>query len=311
MSGGYTHITVVNMMSEPARLEEIEGFPEDAIISIMDFFKFCELGALSPDYPYLALDDSGASQWADMMHYERTGEMLRTGVQQLRIAKGDALEKGLAWLLGYAAHVATDVTIHPIVMKKVGPYQENKAAHRVCEMNQDAYIFQRLNLGDIGLAEHLGSGIGICNDLHNSVQLDPDIRKLWENMLADVYPALFDSKPPAISKWHRRFIVMVGKIASSGNRLLPIARHVASGQGLVYPLKNEVDLDYIENLESPEGVIRFDDLFDRAVKNVGTVWSLIARGVLGADDQYLDKIGNWNLDTGCDKHKQFVFWENE
>ena len=43
MSGGYTHITVVNMMSEPARLEETEGFPEEAIICIMDFFKFCEL----------------------------------------------------------------------------------------------------------------------------------------------------------------------------------------------------------------------------------------------------------------------------
>ncbi len=192
MSGGYTHITVVNMMSEPARLEEIKGFPEDAIISIMDFFKFCELGALSPDYPYLALDDSGAPQWADMMHYERTGVMLHTGVQQLRNVKGDALEKGLAWLLGYAAHVTTDVTIHPIVMDKVGPYDQNKTAHRVCEMNQDAYIFQRLNLGDIGLAGHLDSGIGICNDPHNSDQLDPDVRKLWENMLAKVIPSVYN-----------------------------------------------------------------------------------------------------------------------
>ena len=38
----------------------------------------------------------------------------------------DAQQKGLAWLLGYCAHVATDVTIHPVVEMKVGPYDENK-----------------------------------------------------------------------------------------------------------------------------------------------------------------------------------------
>jgi len=196
-------------------------------------------------------------------------------------------------------------------MRKVGPYQANKTAHRVCEMNQDAYMFQRLNLGDIGLAQHLDSGIGICSAPDNADLLDPDIYKLWKNMLVEVYPTVFDSNPPNINKWHRRFQFMVGKIASSGNILLPIARHVASGQGMVYPLKNEVDSDYIENLESPEGAIHFDDLFDLAVKNVGTVWSLVARGVLDGDNQYRDKIGNWNLDTGCDENEQFIFWENE
>jgi len=51
--------------------------------------------------------------------------------------------------------VVADVTIHPILELKVGSYAEHKMGHRTCEMHQDAYIFQRLNLGDVGLSEHL------------------------------------------------------------------------------------------------------------------------------------------------------------
>jgi hypothetical protein len=309
MSGAYTHITLENEMKEPMRLEAIPGFPEDAIISVLDYFKFCELGAVSPDYPYLALDDPGAAVWADQMHYTRTGEMIHAGIRHLREMEGEAQQKGLAWLLGYAAHVATDVTIHPVVEKKVGPYHENQSGHRICEMNQDVYIFQRLNLGDIGLSDHLDSGIARCGDPDDPDQLDPDVTNLWQNMLQDVYPDEFESNPPDIHKWHRRFKLVVGEIASSGNVLLPLARHVASGMGLVYPLADEVDMQYIEDLETPEGTIHFDDLFDKAVQGVEYVWGLVASGVLAGDDEYLEKIGNWNLDTGRDEDDQLVFWE--
>ncbi len=311
MSGAYTHITLENVMAEPERLEGIPDFPEDAIVTILDFFKFCELGAVSPDYPYLALDDSGAAVWADEMHYTRTGEMIHSGINHLREMEGEAQQKGLAWLLGYAAHVATDVTIHPVVMKKVGPYEENKSGHRICEMNMDAYIFQRLNLGDIGLSEHLDSGIAMCGDPDDPDLLDPDVKGLWEKMFQDIYPDEFESNPPDIDKWHRRFKVMVGDIASSGNILMPIARHVAANKGLVYPLKDEVDMEYIEDLETPESPIHFDDLFDRAVTNIEGMWSLVARAVLAGDDSYLEQIGNWNLDTGRDENDQLVYWEGE
>ena len=71
-------------MREPMRLEAIPGFPEDAIITILDYFKFCELGAVSPDYPYLAMDDSSAARWADAMHYTQTGEMIHAGIRYLK-----------------------------------------------------------------------------------------------------------------------------------------------------------------------------------------------------------------------------------
>ena len=102
MPAAYAHITLANVLSEPQRLERIPGFPTEAIPAILDYFKFCELGAVSPDYPYLALGDSGAAIWADLMHYEQTVEVIRAGVRHLRTVEKPARDKGLAWLLGYA-----------------------------------------------------------------------------------------------------------------------------------------------------------------------------------------------------------------
>ncbi len=309
MSGAYTHITLENELKEPMRLEDIPGFPEQAIVSVLDYFKFCELGAVSPDYPYLALDDKGAPPWADAMHYTRTGGMILAGIRLLRDMGGEAQQKGLAWLLGYSAHVATDMTIHPVVEKKVGPYESNKSGHRVCEMNQDTHIFQRLNLGDIGLADHLGSGIGRCSDPDNADILDLDVHDLWENMLREVYADDFDTNPPDIHKWHSRFKSIVSNISKMGNILMPLARHVAADKGLIYPLKDEIDLQYIENLETPILPMHFDDIFALAIKNVEWMWRLVARGVLENDDECFEKIGNWNLDTGRDESGELVFWQ--
>jgi hypothetical protein len=52
MPGAYTHLTPVNLIREPARLEN-QGFTPEAVVSLPDYFRFCELGAVSPDYPYL------------------------------------------------------------------------------------------------------------------------------------------------------------------------------------------------------------------------------------------------------------------
>lgn len=202
MPGAYAHITLVNEVKEPSTLERVEGFDPKAISSILKHFKFCELGAVSPDYPYLDVTNNGSAQWADLMHYENTGDMIKAGIQGLKKMDGEEQRKGFAWLLGYAAHVATDVTIHPVVELKVGSYADNKKAHRVCEMNQDAYIFQRLNLGEVGLSEHLNSGIWACCE-PNSNQLNSTITTLWNSMLSATYPAGFRDNIPDIHKWHR------------------------------------------------------------------------------------------------------------
>ncbi len=305
MPGAYAHITLVNILREPQRLEQVPGFPEKAISAILDYFRFCELGAVSPDYPYLAVGDKRAEEWADTMHYTRTGEMIHAGVRYARGLKGETQRKVLAWLLGYAAHVTTDVTIHPVTEIKVGPYAQNKGAHRICEMHQDTYIFQRLNLGDIGLSEHLDSGVCGCG---NAGKLDADIQAAWRSMLSNVHAADFKANPPDMDKWHQRFKLMVDDIGEEGNRLIPIARHIAAGQGLTYPAVSDIDFQYIKDLQVPGGRQDYDDIFNRAAENVANVWATVARGVLESEDACFARIGNWNLDTGRDDQNRLVFW---
>lgn len=80
MPGAYAHITLVNLAREPARLEAGPGIPDAAALALGRWFRYCELGAVSPDYPYLALRSS-ANAWADRMHYEHTGDMVKAGVE--------------------------------------------------------------------------------------------------------------------------------------------------------------------------------------------------------------------------------------
>jgi len=49
MPGAYAHITLVNEFRNSERLENIEGFPREAMIALFKWFKYCELGAVSPE----------------------------------------------------------------------------------------------------------------------------------------------------------------------------------------------------------------------------------------------------------------------
>lgn len=309
MPGAYAHITLANLMRETGRLEAIPNFPGEAISAVLDYFKFCELGAVSPDYPYLTVGDRKAAAWADLMHYTRTGAMLQVGILKLRGMPNETRRKGLSWLLGYAAHVATDVSIHPVVNLKVGPYERNKRKHRICELNQDAHIFQRMNLGGIGLSEHLDSGIGACRDPQDKKRLDPDIVGLWKAILEEVHPGEFKVNPPSVNKWHERFNLIVDNVAEEGNKLMPFSRHLAVRAGLTYPEPSEIDRQYIDGLAVPgdrrEG---YDMIFEKTISNVEEVWQLVASGVLQGDEQYTARLGAWNLDTGKDEKGQLVFW---
>lgn len=307
MPGAYAHITLANLMKK--RLDDIFGSNTDAITSVLDYFKFCELGAVSPDYPYLAVGDRDAAKWADAMHYTRTGEMIKSGIRHVESMTGEPKRKALSWLLGYGAHVVTDVTIHPVVQLKVGDYAENKTQHRVCEMNQDAYIFQRLNLGEVGLSEHLDTGICACRDIADEDLLDGDITTLWNQMLKDVHPEMFNNNPPDIVKWHAGFTFVVDGVAEEGNHLFPIARHVAAGMGLTYPSVADIDLQFIQNLNVPAGnQMHYDLIFEEAIQNVAELWRTIGLGVYSGNTQYMTKIGTWNLDTGMNDNNQLVYW---
>lgn len=307
MPAAYAHIALVNVLSEPARLEKL-GVPEFAIEAVSTHLKFCEFGAVSPDYPYLAIFDSAARNWADYMHYEHTTRMIAAGVRALAPA-GTPRMKGLAWLLGYAAHVGTDVAVHPVVKLKVGPYYANTGAHRRCEMHQDAYIWpRRMNLGEVGASGHLTSGIGTCGAPADPDRPDPDVERLWHAMLQRTYPVWYEETHPDLARWRTGFRLAVDQGAEEGNQLIPIARHVAAGAGLVYPAPDDIDWAYINDLEVPGGgITNYDVVFDRAVDCVGGIWKMVADASQGGSElAALDALPNWNLDSGC--AESLVYW---
>jgi hypothetical protein len=309
MPGAYAHITLVNLLKAPHHLESIHGFDPDGASAVLDYFKFCELGAVSPDYPYLAPLDKKACAWADAMHYTNTGDMIKAGVRILAQAeRSEDWRKAFAWLCGYAAHVGTDMTIHPVVEIKVGPYAKNKKQHRICELNQDAHIFQRLNLDDIGLAEHLDSGVWGCCDAKDSGKLDPAVANLWRAMLKECHPKETEANHPDLDKWHNSFKSVVDNIAEEGNKLFPAARHLAVNSGMTYPEVAEVDQTFIVGLEVPGGQMDYDEIFDKAIVSVKMIWSLIWKGVFTGDKDFEIELGKWNLDTGRDEMKRLVFW---
>ena len=62
MPGACAHLTLgkPDQGTGPARSH---GLNREAIISILDYFRFCELGAVSPDYPYLDILHHDAAPW--------------------------------------------------------------------------------------------------------------------------------------------------------------------------------------------------------------------------------------------------------
>jgi hypothetical protein len=309
MPGAYAHITLINVAKEPARLNSGPRLPNAAGLALGRWSKCCELGATSPDYPYLAIGAAGAAEWADLMHYQHTGDMVKAGVETVKALTGTIQEKAFAWLLGYAAHVITDATIHPVVELKVGPYAQNKTAHRQCEMNQDAYIFQRMNVGGVGVADYLKSGIAQCSDAVGS--LDPAIANTWRAMLSRCYPQEFASNPPDINRWHKGFTSAV-EFGSEGHHLIPMARHVAVNCGLTYPLAEEVDRKaFIDSLKTPHEPLSYDEIFEKALEHVIQGWHMIGEAIFGNSTAYQTAFWDWNLDTGRDSTNKVVLWEED
>lgn len=305
MPGAYAHFTLVALLKEEI---EIAHLSKQAVACIRDHFKFCQLGAISPSYPYLDSGNKNSKAWADAMHHENTIEMVRHGITAVTSLTGESKNKAFAWLLGYSAHLVTDTTIHPIIECKVGPYIENKKAYCECEIHQDSYIFQKLNLGEIGVCEYLSGEIGGCHAIHDAGKIDVTIKNLWEHMLNKTHPEKFTRNPPNIDRWHQKFFQAIN-LPEEKHQLLPIARHVAINCGLAYPLKKEIDMQYIESLPTPNYTMHYDEIFDIAKQNVKTMWRNIARSIFESDSTELIKVGNWNLDTGRDENGQLVYWD--
>ncbi len=307
MSGAYTHLVIANLARAGAAKANLR---KQTKLALGLHLRYVELGAVGPDYPYLALD-RGQTKWADAMHYRSTAMLLRSAVDEVRNTPVTSQGKLTAWLLGMAAHIGTDMTIHPVVELKVGPYEANKSAHRQCEMHQDAYIFPRMNLGEVAFSEHLRSGLATCHEPGDADTLDADIQGAWKRILFKAYADLHAADLPDPSSWHRGFRRVLLTMAGA-NHLVPFARHVGVSLNLAYPKVSEVDPRYVRGLKTPEGVMDFDALFERALSNVLAIWEGLDAAIGGTGAATLEQLEDWNLDTGRSlKTGKLVFWKEQ
>ncbi len=310
MPGAYAHITAVNVVQK--MMEGQADFPQAGLPIVFNWLKYCELGAVSPDYPYLDIaHGDNARRWADAMHLSRTGDRLKVGIRVLsKMSTSDARDKALAWLLGFTSHVVMDVTLHPVVNLKVGPYEQNKVQHRICEMNQDSYVFEScMNLG-LAYADHLQHGISTCSDPVDEDKIDPDIRYVWNEMFQEVDRTLYLEIVPDMDAWHDCFEDMV---RAAGTRLAALARHVAPGSlgGYAYPYFEDVDRQYLDDLLVPGGQrMSYDEIFNKGCANVAQGWAVVASDVLTGSHRADEFLRNWNLDTGEDENGVITFWSH-
>lgn len=318
MPGSYAHITLANVASEKRHLLRIPDFPRDAIDAVNLNIRFLELGCISPDYPYLDIGSGDSKKWADAMHYTHTGSAIFAGAELVRcLPTGKVKEKCLAWLMGYTAHVVTDMCVHPVVELKVGPYSGNETAHRRCEMHQDAYIYRRMGTGMPQTADHLKATILTCGDGADPNKLDKDILKLWQDILKKVHTQAFTEDPPDMDKWHRRCYDIMQTFLPNSSRFVGFARHACNDKGLLYPTPDEIDKgEYIDNLRVPGLVgkdkrMTYDEIFDFAIGRVQEQWLIVARYVLGLSNEISFRSDEWDLDTGRNRlaGNKLVFWE--
>ena len=304
MPGAYAHVTLANAAAEMRPLLMIPHFPVRAISSVVNYLGYCELGAVGPDYPSLAPD--GDVPWADVLHRERTGEMVRAGVRLLRGLTGEPKAKCFAWLMGYAAHLVGDAAIHPVIRLKVGPPEDNMAAHRLCEMHQDVLILHRMNLGGADACDYLKMGIGRCG---NGRGLDGDLKGFLNDLFARVHPGHWKRDPPDFDRWHARFLGAMDRVDCLG-RLPAWSRHAHADGGLRYPLDKEVNRTFVSDLRVPGGgfPLSYGKIFDQAVEKVREAWATLALGVYAADEAYTEHFQDWDLDTGEAPDGKMAFW---
>ena len=320
MAGTFANITLVDSLCQNAdALDGIDTLSPTMKRALMQFNNFCELGAVSPDTPYLKLLSADSACWANVMHYWKTADFIRRAGPYVNALdfRLTATQKCFAWLFGYTAQVVTDFTVHPEINLRVGPYEQNKLQHRLCELSQDVYIFHKLGFGEVSRAEYIKRcGIDSCADETDDDKLDPAVRKLWCHCLGgydlstikmkDALPA--PKGPPDPDAWFDHYVGMIAKFAEEGGKFPWLCRHIVEAEGLVFPQLDEVDQTFVQNLKMPDGTTAtYDQVFERARQNVMKAWRELG-AALDAGDFNLFTLANGDLDTGLTDNNQSIFW---
>lgn len=336
MAGPYVHClvtreTLKRLNSDPslAPYQDITAFAENA-----DYYSFVCLGSVSPDLPYPALalgfnrgKDSNGWTWGDKFHKQNTGDFIKIGLQKLRSEpnkSSDQFLKRAAWLMGYYAHVTTDLIIHAVVYELVGGcYEKYKKDHLYCEVVQDSLLFYDLytypprELIDVKMIKNVIEKCrvevedeGSITDLP-SYELDEDIESFWRDILSLNYSDFYNIENPRIQDWFYEydFIMIDGTKA--------VARDFASQ--MAYQWTADIPRDhkekYYTHMVLPNGRTDGDykiDVFNKSVNEVVRKVTIFLKAI-NNDASFTELINDlkpWNIDKGTldDQSKQFALW---
>ena len=213
----------------------------------------------------------------------------------------------IAWLLGYLSHYTADLVVHPVIEKKVGPYERAQIPHRRLEMYQDAFAFSLLGFGQLSDAELIKSGIKLCTTPAGS--LDPDLAMFWSDVLSDVHPEEFQNSKPQINSWHRFYTGLIDNVAEEYGKLPPYSGWLSKYFGLSYPRLDEVNDEHLKNLPTPEGPMEYRPILDRAINQTAKNWAAFSQACYGDSDLLRQSLGDWDMGTGLAEKTRFVYWK--
>ena len=324
MAGVFTHLAVVrSIYADNDRFSAIAELTPEIKFALRFRSEFVDLGSVSPDCPYFRLGDPDeeAASWAEVMHYWRTGDFVREAITWLRGKNHTEkdIQKAIAWLFGYTAHLVTDLTVHPVVGLRVGEYAENQSEHRVCELQQDAYMFYRTLGIDATAANYLkGPGLKSCTNESDN-KLHSKVAELWKHCASTIKPSPGDAdyvfsrtpnKPPQPETWFKWFCEMIDKGAENGYQI-PILSYFLLKYGLALPKnQNAVNMSYVSGLTTPDGgKVNFPEIFEKAIDNTMKYWGELAVA-LRTESPESFSLANANLDNGkAYETGTLVFWD--
>ena len=103
MPGAFAHMVAADRAKQAAESQGLHLIARSTI----EFPQWLQAGTVGPDYSYLhhLRSHDSSDSWADLMHYNRTGDVVRSGIQWLSEWTGDrtsiVFQRAVACLSGY------------------------------------------------------------------------------------------------------------------------------------------------------------------------------------------------------------------
>lgn len=272
--------------------------------AICDYSDFGMLGSNSPDFPIVCLD----KVWEGNLHGSTSSNYIRAAIDIIPTFPEEVQSKLIAWFCGYLSHMVGDAVIHPVVNLKVGRYLGHEKEHQLCEIHQDAYIFQELGLAGVGKCDFVKNLIRCCCEVKDATKLDSELVAFWKKITEKAFP---NERVPNFNKWFAAYTNVVDKISENGNwyALRNAAEFFGKGQ-LLQITSEEVEKTYIYSLPLPDGkTINYKPLFTRAVNSTVKIWRLFGECLKGKNSLRKPLSYKWDLNTGEIVNPEYIFWK--